>query len=184
MDLLANERFGLYSIMQRTFLGKDTSDGDKLKFLDSPVGLLVSRVLVWENEKLGDYKVRVVSQRVEAFAERDAEEADAVAADLSRAAPVVLFSFTCCPWCVRAKAVLREHGADPLVVELDERDDGAAMQAALGRLTGRTSMPCVFLGGECIGGCDDGTPGLLPLLEGGQLVACLRAAGVESAGVP
>ena len=41
------------------------------------------------------------------------------------------------------------------VVELDERDDGPAIQAYLGELTGGTSVPRVFVGGKFIGGGDD-----------------------------
>jgi len=40
------------------------------------------------------------------------------------------------------------------VVELDERDDGNAIQDYLGQLTGGRSVPRVFVGGKFIGGGD------------------------------
>ena len=41
-------------------------------------------------------------------------------------------------------------------------------------MTNRTSVPNVFIGGKSIGGCNDGDPGLVPLLEQGQLTELLR----------
>ena len=41
------------------------------------------------------------------------------------------------------------------VVELDQRDDGDAMQDVLGQMTGARSVPRVFIKGHCIGGGDD-----------------------------
>lgn len=39
-------------------------------------------------------------------------------------------------------------------VELDQRADGPAIQGALGGLTGASTVPRVFIGGEFIGGSD------------------------------
>ena len=52
--------------------------------------------------------------------------------------------------------------------------EGYQLRAELGALTGRTSMPNVFIAGESIGGCNDGTPGLMPLIaEKGAFEAAL-----------
>ena len=45
------------------------------------------------------------------------------------------------------------------VVELDEEEGGMAIKAELAGLIGRTSMPAVFVGGEFVGGCNDGGMG-------------------------
>ena len=90
---------------------------------------------------------------------------------------VVVFSFTSCPFCKKAKELLEAKGASFEVVELDEDGEGAAMRAQLGRRTGRTSVPSVFIGGEYIGGMNDGSPGLGPLEAAGALEDKLRAAG-------
>lgn len=39
-----------------------------------------------------------------------------------------------------------------MVVELDQRSDGGAIQAALENLTGQRTVPNVFIGGKSIGG--------------------------------
>lgn len=49
-------------------------------------------------------------------------------------------------------------------------------QACLLLPAGRTSVPSVWINGECIGGCNDGNPGLLPLKESGRLESILREA--------
>jgi glutaredoxin 3 len=41
------------------------------------------------------------------------------------------------------------------VLELDDREDGDAVQDYLGKLTGGRSVPRVFIGGRFIGGGDD-----------------------------
>ena len=83
---------------------------------------------------------------------------------------VAVFSFTTCPFCRRAKDFLDERGIEYAALELDELpgNDGNEIRAVLGRKTGRTSVPSIFINGECIGGCNDG-PGLLPLAERGEL---------------
>lgn len=84
---------------------------------------------------------------------------------------VTMFSFTTCPFCRRAKDVLDDAKISYKALELDELpgNEGNEIRAQLGKLTRRTSVPCIFVNEECIGGCNDGTPGLLPLLESGEL---------------
>jgi len=90
---------------------------------------------------------------------------------------VVMFSFTSCPFCKAAKEALDVQGATYRVVELDTMPEGAALRARLGARTGRTSVPSIWIGGEFIGGLNDGSPGLLPLQASGELEAQLRAVG-------
>jgi glutaredoxin 3 len=77
-----------------------------------------------------------------------------IAATLS-AHKVVVYSKTYCPYCDKAKAAFKRVGVAPHVVELDERPDGGAFQSELGKMTGGTSVPRVFVGGKFIGGGDD-----------------------------
>ena len=67
----------------------------------------------------------------------------------------LIFSKSYCPYCDKAKAAFKRAGVVPHVIELDGRADCGAMQAALGKLTGETSVPRVFVGGEFVGGGDD-----------------------------
>ena len=89
---------------------------------------------------------------------------------------VAMFSFTTCPFCRRAKDALEERGIPYQAIELDELEGnlGNEIRAQLGRKTKRTSVPSIFVKGKFIGGCNDG-PGLLPLLESGELEAILQA---------
>ena len=50
------------------------------------------------------------------------------------------------------------------------------MRARLGVRTSRTSVPSIWIGGEYVGGLNDG-PGLLPLDADGALEPKLRAVG-------
>lgn len=88
---------------------------------------------------------------------------------------VAMFSFTTCPFCRRAKDYLTEQGIKYAVLELDELPDneGNEIRAVLGRQVKRTSVPCIFINGQFIGGCNDG-PGLLPLAKSGELQTLLN----------
>lgn len=68
---------------------------------------------------------------------------------------MVIFSKSYCPYCDKAKRAFADLGATPVVHELDERSDGGAIQAELGKVTGATSVPRVFVNGKFIGGGDD-----------------------------
>eukprot|EP00469_Lotharella_globosa_P011862 CAMPEP_0167773000 /NCGR_PEP_ID=MMETSP0111_2-20121227/1169_1 /TAXON_ID=91324 /ORGANISM="Lotharella globosa, Strain CCCM811" /LENGTH=223 /DNA_ID=CAMNT_0007662573 /DNA_START=35 /DNA_END=706 /DNA_ORIENTATION=- len=98
--------------------------------------------------------------------------------------PVVIYGYTLSPFCTKAVDVLKGAGANPKVVDLGPEwipglisSQGAAIRAHLGETTGRTSMPHIFIGGQSIGGLVEGTPGLLPLVDSGNLNAELKKAG-------
>ena len=76
----------------------------------------------------------------------------------------------------KAKEELRAQGVSFRAVELDQDAEGAALRARLGAMTGRTSVPSIWVAGDCIGGLNDG-PGLLPLATAGALEPKLRTAG-------
>jgi len=89
---------------------------------------------------------------------------------------VVMFSFTTCPFCKKAKEALDAKRVAYTAIELDLEADGAAMRARLGARTSRTSVPSIWIGGEYVGGLNDG-PGILPLDAEGALEPKLRAVG-------
>jgi glutaredoxin 3 len=95
--------------------------------------------------------------------------------------PVAMFSFSTCPFCRRAKDFLEENAISYESLELDELpgNRGNEIRAMLGRKTRRTSVPSIFIGGQYIGGCNDG-PGLLPLAESGQLKVYLDKATIQT----
>lgn len=83
-------------------------------------------------------------------------------------AHVKIFSSDFCPYCSRAKSLLRERGVhdfEEIVV-----DGKPEVRARMTEITGRTSVPQIFIGGQHVGGCDDlhaldARGGLVPLLQ-------------------
>lgn len=81
---------------------------------------------------------------------------------------VVMYTTQVCPYCVRAKALLQQRGVTAIQevrVDLDpaQRDHMVA-------ITGRRTVPQIFIGDTHVGGCDDlmaldQKGGLLPLLQ-------------------
>ena len=84
-------------------------------------------------------------------------------------AAVTMYTTAVCPYCIRAKQILRERG----VTEIDEIRvdlDGAARLRMM-EITGRRTVPQIFVGETHVGGCDDlmaldSRGGLVPLLQG------------------
>ena len=80
---------------------------------------------------------------------------------------VKIYATGSCPYCIQAKQLLKERG----VTELDEIrvDILPTERQAMMELTGRRTVPQIFIGDTHVGGCDDlvaldGRGGLLPLL--------------------
>jgi glutaredoxin 3 len=83
---------------------------------------------------------------------------------------VKMYTTQTCPYCLRAKALLKERGVeliDEVRVDLHpaERD---VMVAA----TGRRTVPQIFIGATHVGGCDE----LMALDQRGELLPLLQAA--------
>ena len=83
--------------------------------------------------------------------------------------PVKMYSTATCPYCLRAKALLKQRGVE----QIDEIrvDLHPAERDTMVRLTGRRTVPQIFIGATHVGGCDDlyaldGAGGLDPLLNG------------------
>jgi glutaredoxin 3 len=83
-------------------------------------------------------------------------------------AHVKIYSSDYCPYCSRAKALLQQRGVtDFEEIVVDGRPE---VRAAMTQLTGRTSVPQIFVGDTHVGGCDDlhaldRSGGLMPLLQ-------------------
>ncbi|KAG0290242.1 hypothetical protein BGZ97_006220 [Linnemannia gamsii] len=82
---------------------------------------------------------------------------------------IVVFSKSYCPYCTKAKNLLAQLGATAFILELDNEDDGAAIQQYLQELTGQRTVPNIFISQTHIGGCDD----LFKLEKSGQLKTLL-----------
>ncbi|OCT53138.1 Glutaredoxin [Cladophialophora carrionii] len=68
---------------------------------------------------------------------------------------VVVFSKSYCPYCRASKALLNDLHAKYFLMELDQVEDGAALQDALEEITGQRSVPNIFIGQNHIGGNSD-----------------------------
>ena len=103
---------------------------------------------------------------------------------MTNSAPLVVFTWDSSPACKKALKYFEMAGVQPKIVRLDAPwDEGNKMRAVLGRLTGKSSVPSIWIGGQYIGGCDDGpsddAPGLVPLAFKGVLRPKLVAAGAQ-----
>ena len=73
------------------------------------------------------------------------------------------FSQTYCPFSRAVKRELDARGVGYTAFEVDELPGGNVLVNELGKATGRTSIPHVFIGGASCGGCNDaGAGGTLP----------------------
>ena len=75
----------------------------------------------------------------------------------------------------QARELLDNLGARYHVVELDRVPHGFALKKELSKMTGRSSVPSIFVKGRHLGGCYDG-PGVVPLYRTGELQKVLKAA--------
>jgi glutaredoxin 3 len=66
---------------------------------------------------------------------------------------VILYTKSDCPYCHKAKALLREKGA--AFVEHDLCRHPSLREEMVTKSGGRTSVPQIFISGRHIGGCDD-----------------------------
>ncbi len=82
---------------------------------------------------------------------------------------VRMYSTRVCPYCVHAKALLERRGVE--AIEDIRVDLDPAQRVKMVELTGRRTVPQIFIGDTHVGGCDDLVAldqrgGLLPLLAG------------------
>jgi glutaredoxin 3 len=81
---------------------------------------------------------------------------------------VKMYTTAVCPYCVRAKQLLKSRGVEHIEevrVDLDPAERERMMS-----ITGRRTVPQIFIGDTHVGGCDDlmaldGRGGLMPLLQ-------------------
>jgi len=82
---------------------------------------------------------------------------------------VKMYTTAVCPYCVRAKQVLKSKGVEQ--IEEIRIDSDPAARAHMMEITGRRTVPQIFIGETHVGGCDD----LIALDAKGELVPLLNA---------
>ncbi|MBE9128918.1 MULTISPECIES: glutaredoxin 3 [unclassified Coleofasciculus] len=83
---------------------------------------------------------------------------------------VEIYTWSWCPFCLRAKALLKEKGVDFTEYSIDGDEETRAVMAQ--RANGRRSLPQIFINDQHIGGCDD----LYALEDRGKLNSLLNNA--------
>jgi len=83
--------------------------------------------------------------------------------------PVKMYTTAVCPYCIRAKQILKAKGVEQ--IEEIRVDMQPEERARMMEITGRRTVPQIFIGETHVGGCDDlmaldGRGGLVPLLNG------------------
>lgn len=83
-------------------------------------------------------------------------------------APVTMYTTQVCPYCIRAKQLLKARGVE--AIEEIRIDLDPAQRDAMMARTGRRTVPQIYIGDTHVGGCDDLVAldqrgGLLPLLQ-------------------
>lgn len=82
---------------------------------------------------------------------------------------VKMYTTAVCPYCQQAKQLLKRRGVEQ--VEEVRIDQIPGERENMMKITGRRTVPQIFIGQTHVGGCDDlmaldARGGLLPLLQG------------------
>jgi glutaredoxin 3 len=83
---------------------------------------------------------------------------------------VKMYTTAVCPYCIRAKQILKSKGVDAIDevrVDMNPQERFKMME-----ITGRRTVPQIFIGETHVGGCDD----LMDLDRRGELDPLLQAA--------
>lgn len=83
---------------------------------------------------------------------------------------VKMYTTASCPYCIRAKQILKTKG----VAQIEEIriDEDPTARDHMMQITGRRTVPQIFIGDTHVGGCDD----LVALDSAGGLISLLTAA--------
>ena len=83
---------------------------------------------------------------------------------------VKMYTTAVCPYCTRAKQILKAKGVEQ--IEEIRIDTDASQRDHMMQITGRRTVPQIFIGSTHVGGCDD----LVALDAQGGLQSLLQAA--------
>lgn len=114
-DVNLTQHFNSWPSANHRFIDNASPSGIFSFLKEGKVGLVKSLA--------GDYDAAAVRSKIDNLVEEN---------------PVLMFSFTTWPYCIKAKAILDEKGAKYMVLELDEISDGKAIRAEMGDMLGRT----------------------------------------------
>jgi glutaredoxin 3 len=84
-------------------------------------------------------------------------------------AAVKMYTTQVCPYCLRAKSLLKARGVE--LIEEIRIDQQPTERDAMVALTGRRTVPQIFIGTTHVGGCDE----LVALDQRGELMPLLQS---------
>ena len=84
--------------------------------------------------------------------------------------PVKMYTTAVCPYCIQAKRVLKARGVE--TIDEIRVDSNPEERVRMMEITGRRTVPQIFIGDTHVGGCDD----LMALDDRGGLLPLLAAA--------
>lgn len=87
---------------------------------------------------------------------------------MEKSAKIEVYSGDYCPYCVRAKSLLKQRGLD--FIEYNVQSDPEKRTDMMKRSNGGRSIPQIFINDKHVGGCDD----LYALDKKGQLETWLE----------
>lgn len=82
---------------------------------------------------------------------------------------VKMYTTAVCPYCIQAKRILQSKGVKS--IEEIRVDSQPEQRVKMMELTGRRTVPQIFIGATHVGGCDD----LMALDARGELLPLLQA---------
>mmetsp|Transcript_15277 Transcript_15277/g.41854 ORF Transcript_15277/g.41854 Transcript_15277/m.41854 type:complete len:273 (+) Transcript_15277:12-830(+) len=169
-----SQRLGRAALAQAASADSVDADDSASSFVATPLRLASSAMGLLKPFFMFEAKLQAMDYNQAAT--RKALEAEA------KSAPVVVYTYSLSPFSTEATRLLDSIGATYKEVVLAPEwflmsGSGAAKRAEFAEVFGRSSMPHIFIGGRSIGGLTEGTPGLLPLYESGQLEPALKAVG-------
>jgi glutaredoxin 3 len=74
-------------------------------------------------------------------------------APINPMAEIIVYSGSSCPFCDKAKLLLKKKGVT--YSEVDVRSDEVKLNEMLQKSNGKRTIPQIFINGQHIGGCDD-----------------------------
>jgi glutaredoxin 3 len=80
-----------------------------------------------------------------------------------------MYTTAVCPYCIRAKQLLKSKGVE--MIEEIRIDTDPAARAHMMEITGKRTVPQIYIGSTHVGGCDD----LMALDKEGGLTSLLNA---------
>lgn len=171
---VGRERGSSWSLRAEAGTGEDAIDGDDLASAPAPAavsfldiaGLDAPAKRLTPPPTTDDYDKVAIRAQVQKYIDTET---------------ILMFATSTCRFCDRVNHLFKEKvGSDQfkIVYITDRPDMRAELTVILGG--GRTSVPAVFIGGEFVGGANDGgLGGVIPLNESGELDGLLSRAGVN-----